>query len=60
VIAGQEGLGGELEQKAIFVRVLLSVPGSVLLQLLVLLRQQEVPARLLLGLCGVKLTEVRG
>lgn len=53
VVAGQERLRGELEQKTVFVRVL-RLPRRVFLRLLVLIGQQEVPARLLLRLCEHK------
>jgi len=50
VVAGQEGLRGELKQQAVSVRVPLGRAPPLLLLLPILLRQQELPARLLLAL----------
>lgn len=59
MIARYERLGGELKEKAVFIRVV-GLPRRVLLEVLVLIGQQEVPAWFLVGLCGDKSMEVRG
>lgn len=58
VVAGQERLRGELEQETVFVRVL-RLPRRIFLRLLILIGQQEVPARLLLRLCEHKCSKSR-
>ena len=51
VVAGQQRLRGELKQQAVSVGVPVGRTPPLLLLLPVLLRQQELPARLLLALC---------